>query len=200
MITVFHVDGFSTGSVLPPVPFPLTRTNAPITQADPGYTSDTLESTDEPATAHSPIGTPMCMPVWLKATNGQEDWWLIPMEPLITLGGGNTLVRRNVAKSALRGTIKERWNTDDYGITIEGVITRIDDLRFPNEDVIKLRTLLESRDTLDIKCPVLSDVYGITRIAVERFDFPFTKGPENQAYRITGYSDDNWTLFIDPLK
>src|SRR5690606_21160889 len=59
--------------------------------------------------------------------NGEN--FLLPYEPMIDIKGKNNIIRRNVAKwradiSNLDtiGSIKERWNQDDYEITITGVL------------------------------------------------------------------------------
>ena len=130
-----------------------------------------------------------------------NDWWLFPTEPLITIDGENVLVRRNVAKMPLqlnrrRGTIKERWMQGDYAITIEGVfINSNDGLSFPTEDKKRLLEFCESRDAIDVQCPLFEDLH-IGRIVIDKWNLPFTKGIENQSFRITAFSDDDWDLLI----
>ena len=198
------------GRVLPPLPpFPK--------QAGDGYTSvedDFMEDgqdfrsenwpsketfqTVRDETFFSLEGTPMMFPLRIKlSSQSDNEWWLLPYEPIITIAGGHTLVRRQPRKNKrLRGTIKERWNTDDYSINIQGVLKNKDDWNYPESDIKKLRTILESRETIDVLCP-LFEIFEIVRIAVEKFDFPFTKSEENQAYKITAFSDDDWSLFIE---
>jgi hypothetical protein len=101
-----------------------------------------------------------------------------------------------VAKGSLRGTIKERWNTEDYSIKIDGMLKTQDEWKYPYAAVNKLRELMEAKEPLDVLCPLL-EKYHISRIAVEKYDFPFTKGMENQSYSITAYSDDNWSLLVE---
>lgn len=142
------------------------------------------------------FGQPMCFPLRIRPWSAPESTiWTLPMEPMITLNGGNTIVRRNVAKADMRGTIKERWNQDDYEISIEGVFTKKDEWTYPEADIKKLWQMLESKDTFYVECELLA-IFHISRIVVDKFDFPFTKGEENQGYRIHAYSDDNWDLLI----
>ncbi len=144
------------------------------------------------------FGVPMTFPLRIKPSGAAGEPWLLPMEPQITVGGGNILVRRSVAKQTTgRGTIKERWAADDYSISIEGLLTSTTGL-YPAADVARLRAMLEVRDTIDVICP-LFETLGIRRIVIDKFNFPFTKGEENQGYQIQAYSDDDWQLFI-PLK
>ncbi len=170
-------------------------------QPHPGMEPVDRERTDE--TFVSLFGTPMYFPLRLKLTGSSDDFWLLPTEPLISVSGGNQITRRTVAKASangdrLKGTIKERWSADDYNISIEGLLTRKESISYPKEDVARLRALLEARDTIDVICP-LFETMGIARMVVEKYEFPFSKGEENQTYSISAFSDSDWDLFI-PLK
>ena len=68
------------------------------------------------------LGVPMRMPLEVKSDT--SDWWLFPMEPLVSLNGRNILARRQVAKGRARGSIKDRWTQDDWQVNIEGVLMR----------------------------------------------------------------------------
>ena len=187
------------GHVLPPLPFGfIEKAPHPIGPAAPFEETAVIESDGENYGAVSIFGTPMCFPLWIKPTRWPKSKeWLLPVEPIITLSGGNIITRRTVAKAndKMRGTIKERWAKDDYAISINGLLTKWDDWSYPKDDVKKLREMLEVRDSLDVRSP-LFELLGISRIVVERWDFPFTKGPENQYYSINAYSDDEWDLLI----
>ena len=130
----------------------------------------------------------------------ESEYWHIPVEPLITLSGENTIIRRNVAKSGTltdaRGTVKERWSQDDYRITINGLLYNQDNNMYPREDVQRLRYYCEAREGLDVECE-LFEIFGITRIVIESYEIPFTKGENRQEYSITAYSDYSFKLLID---
>jgi hypothetical protein len=131
----------------------------------------------------------------------ESEYWQIPVEPLITLSGENTIIRRSVAKSGTladtRGTVKERWSQDDYRIQINGLLyNQSDDNVYPREDVGKLRYYCEAREGIDVECE-LFEIFGITRIVIEDYGIPFTKGENRQEYNITAYSDDSLKLLID---
>lgn len=201
-----------SGHVLPPVPavtlLPFSN-DVPINQAGK-FANETIKIKDKAQkfeletyeedwseSMQSIAGTPMVFPLRIKKASAPDsEYWLLPLEPVITISGGNTLIRRNVAKGELRGTIKERWNTEDYTIKIDGMLKTQEAWKYPYESVNKLRELLEAKEPLEVLCPLL-EKYQIGRIAVEKYDFPFTKGTENQAYSITAYSDDNWSLLIE---
>ncbi len=196
-----HYD-FNTqinGRVLPPIPPYPKGTTQELKKIDSGYTVQTTAVESQDTIQFSVFGTPMCFPLEIKLKS-ESDWWLLPVEPVITLGGSNDLIRRKVAKTssglnARRGTIKERWAQDDYSISIDGILTRFDQWSYPTEDVQRLRAIVEARQPIDVKCQLL-EIFGIGRIVVDKYDFPFTKGEENQAYRLSAFSDDDWDLLI----
>lgn len=137
------------------------------------------------------LGIPMTMPMELKA-DGDSDWWLLPYEPIISISGKNVIVKKQISKGKVRGSIKERWTQDDYSISISGIL--IGESSYPASDVRKLRRMCESAK-LQVSCPLL-EVFSISQIVVESFDFPFTSGPQNQAYSISAVSDDMYKLLL----
>jgi hypothetical protein len=209
-----YVGSVVGGHVLPPVPFFIRDRETKIISAD-GFanSTETVGKTDGESyevqsiatelttVGYSIMGVPMCFPITLKPQSWNDNRkWMLPTEPMITIGGGNKLTRRNVAKisnsgKARRGSIKERWSTDDYTINITGMLTKLDDWTYPKEDFKRLVEIAESREPIIVECDLLLYL-GITRIVIEKYDFPFTKGEENQAYTISAYSDDDWDLFI----
>jgi hypothetical protein len=136
------------------------------------------------------LGVPMQFPLYLKREGGPE--WLLPYEPLIKISGKTTLVRKQVSKGQIRGTVKERWAQDDYAINISGIL--IGERQYPYDDVKRLRELCEEAKLL-VRCPLL-ELFSINRIVVESYDIPFTAGLENQAYEISAYSDDIYKLLL----
>ena len=131
----------------------------------------------------------------------EKELWQFPVEPLISISGENTVIRRNVAKtgtsSNIRGTVKERWNQDDYRITINGFLYNPeDDTVYPEEDVKRLRDYCEARQSLFVECDLFK-LFGIFNIVIESYEIPFTKGENRQEYSITAYSDEKIELFID---
>lgn len=137
------------------------------------------------------LGIPMVMPLELKA-DGDSDWWLLPYEPIISISGKNVIVKKQISKGKVRGSIKERWTQDDYSISISGIF--IGTSSYPSDDVRKLRRMCESAK-LQVSCPLL-EIFSISQIVVETFDFPFTSGPQNQAYSISAVSDDMYKLLL----
>jgi hypothetical protein len=130
------------------------------------------------------------VPVTLKL-NSETEGFTLPVDPLLSLSGGNKLVRRYVSKSDKRGSIKERWNQDDYEINIAGIITG-DDQYTINDYLQRLRTYCEARESVAAICDLLNNVFEIYNIAIDSYDFPFTPGENNQQFTIKAYSDDNY--------
>lgn len=127
--------------------------------------------------------------------NGEE--WLLPFEPVINVKGKNVLTMRSVCKSSgersLRGSVKERWAQDDYSVEIEGILMGLDG-RYPMDDVLRLRKVCEGA-AVEVRSPLL-DLFGITRLVIEEYEFAHTAGVANQEYSISAVSDDAHELLL----
>lgn len=138
------------------------------------------------------IGVPMVMPLSFQLEESAEEW-LFPLEPMISLNGQNVLVRRHVSKGTIKGSIKERWTQDDYTVRIEGILMSREG-KYPEEDVTMLKNFCEAGHVKAL-CPLL-EIFGISQLAIESWDIPFTTGVTNQNYTITAYSDDLYKLLL----
>lgn len=183
---------FLNGHVLPPLPpypkgiKPHIEEMGDMDKAEAMMAPERVEVTQ--------FGTPQVMPLKMKLVS-ESEYWLLPCEPLITLGYKNILIKRYVSKGRLRGSIKERWAQDDYAITINGLFTRHNTYEYPEADMKKLQRICEAREAIDVVCPAFVSL-GIHRIVIESYDLPFTKGEENQNWSITAVSDDDWDLLL----
>jgi hypothetical protein len=125
-------------------------------------------------------------------------WWDFPFDPVVSIAGKNTIVKRNVLKinpvGNRRGSIKEIWSQDDYEIDIAGLLTGISG-RLPEDDLYKLRMYLEARKPLEVNGE-LFNLFNISKIVIESYSLPFTKGNENQMYNIKAVSDDDFDLLV----
>ncbi len=139
------------------------------------------------------LGMPMTMPLQFRKEEVGAKEWLFPLEPMISVAGQNILVRRHVSKGKVKGSIKERWTQDDYTVRIEGILISSDG-SYPEKEVSILRSFCEHGSVLAL-CPLL-EVFGISRLAIESWDMPFTSGVANQNYTITAYSDDIYKLLL----
>ena len=66
-----------------------------------------------------------------------------------------------------------------------------DDAKDLNEQVQELQSILVCGESLAVVNDLLNDGYGITRLVVDSFQFPHTKGMQNQSYTIKCYSDSS---------
>ena len=134
------------------------------------------------------------MPMRVKRS-GDTEFFTLPIEPLVTISGKNTIVRRAVAKAKDGGTIKECWSQDDYEVTIQGVVTGGEPDKYPEAHVKRLLELFDERQAIEVDQDVLL-TFGIKYLAIESVSFPHTNGINNQSYEIKAYSDNNAELLI----
>lgn len=128
--------------------------------------------------------------------------WVFPYEPMINISSGNNIVKRNVAKQGenLIGTIKERWSRKDFDITVTGVLIgsimqgKPEDC-FPKDQFVQLFNFLKHSKELYVYSHPL-ELLGITKVVIEDYSFPFTKGENVQAYELKLVSDFSYDLLI----
>jgi hypothetical protein len=198
--------------VLPPIPFLPLKNDVEVEDISNSAKSihSEFESSDKIDIWKADAPTPadkQFFPFWFVDEKGNK--WLLPYEPMISISGKNTIIRRNVAKAkstnvdgiSLGGSIKERWTQEDYEITITGVligsiITGSVEECFPRKDFEKLRDIMTAGKSLRVFCEPLQ-LLGINQIVIEDFSFPFTKGENVQAYEIKAYSDFDYKLLLD---
>ena len=180
------------GTKIPP--YRLFRDRA-LADVDPDTYSMVKQMDDEELTdwvRTNALGVPMQMPLSLRLEGDGEEEWLLPYEPLVSLTGRNIITRRTVNKGTTRGSIKERWAQDDYGIKIEGIL--IGDGGYPKEDVARLRHICEAAK-VEVYSPFL-EIFGISRMVIEGYELPMTTGLHNQNYSLSCYSDETYKLLL----
>lgn len=159
-----------------------------------GFDVETMSDAElEDVVRTNATGVPMVLPLRFQLEESGAQEWLFPMEPMISVNGQNRLVRRNVSKGKIRGSIKERWTQDDYSVRIEGILMGMDG-KYPEADVAKLRSFCEAGHVKALN-PLL-EIFGISQLAIESWDIPFTSGTINQNYTIQAYSDDIYKLLL----
>lgn len=159
-----------------------------------GFDVETMSDAElEDVVRTNATGVPMVLPLRFQLEEPGAQEWLFPMEPMISVNGQNILVRRNVSKGKIRGSIKERWTQDDYSVRIEGILMGMDG-KYPEADVAKLRSFCEAGHVKALN-PLL-EIFGISQLAIESWDIPFTSGTINQNYTIQAYSDDIYKLLL----
>lgn len=159
-----------------------------------GFDVETMSDAElEDVVRTNATGVPMVLPLRFQLEESGAQEWLFPMEPMISVNGQNILVRRNVSKGKIRGSIKERWTQDDYSVRIEGILMGMDG-KYPEADVARLRSFCEAGHVKALN-PLL-EIFGISQLAIESWDIPFTSGTINQNYTIQAYSDDIYKLLL----
>lgn len=159
-----------------------------------GFDMETMSDAElEDVVRTNATGVPMVLPLRFQLEESGAQEWLFPMEPMISVNGQNILVRRNVSKGKIRGSIKERWTQDDYSVRIDGILMGMDG-KYPEADVAKLRSFCEAGHVKALN-PLL-EIFGISQLAIESWDIPFTSGTINQNYTIQAYSDDIYKLLL----
>lgn len=159
-----------------------------------GFDVETMSDAElEDVVRTNATGVPMVLPLRFQLEESGAEEWLFPMEPMISLNGQNILVRRNVSKGRIKGSIKERWTQDDYSVRIEGILLGTDG-KYPDADVAKLRSFCEAGHVKALN-PLL-EIFDISQLAIESWDIPFTSGTINQNYTIQAYSDDIYKLLL----
>jgi hypothetical protein len=144
-------------------------------------------------------------PLSFSFTEGGQKW-LFPYEPMINISSGNNIVKRNVAKQGekLIGTIKERWSRKDFEFQVTGVLMgslikgSAEDC-FPKKQMAQLFDFLKySKEFYIYSAPL--EILGVTKVVVEDYNFPFTKGESVQAYDLKLTSDDSYNLLDEGSK
>lgn len=132
---------------------------------------------------------------------GDTVYYTLPYEPLITMSGSNTIVKRKVAKAKnFTGTVKEHYSQDDWDISITGFLFgaiergNVENC-FPREDFKRLRDYFKGA-TCQVFCEPLQ-LLGINEIVIEEITFPFTKGENVQAYEFRCLSDFTSELLLE---
>jgi len=145
------------------------------------------------------LNNPCLVPLKIKLkSEPDKDYWQLPIDPVITISGKNTIVRRQVLKgygnATKRGSIKEAWSQEDYDVNISGVfISQAGN--FPADEITKLRGYCEAREPIQVRSELFV-LFNIDYLVIEDFSFPHTKGTENQLFSLKCYSDDKYDLLI----
>lgn len=187
--------------VLPPIPFLPIKNEIGIDQVK---SSDYSSFQNWQQQENIPEGQQF-FPLSFSFTEGGQKW-TFPYEPMINISSGNNIIKRNVAKQGdkLIGTIKERWSRKDFDITVTGVLIgylmqgTVEDC-FPKEKLRELFEFLIYAQQIYVYSPLLEQ-FGITKVVVEDYSFPFTKGENVQAYDLKLVSDYSYTLIVKDSK
>ena len=183
--------------VLPPIPFlPLKNENNVALVNSNGYSISNNWTQQE-----SIPESQQFFPLSFSFTEGGQKW-TFPYEPMMNVSSGNNIVKRNVAKQGnkLIGTIKERWSRKDFDTTVTGALIgalmkgNVEDC-YPKQQLERLFEFLVYAKEIYVYSPLL-ETLGDTKVIIEDYSFPFTKGENVQAYELKLTSDFSYDLLI----
>lgn len=140
-------------------------------------------------------GVKMLCPVRLGSKADNSDLKTLPIEPYVSVRGRSIVTLRGVAKKVGGGTVKEKFATDDYEVTISGTLYSGDEEVFPEEWMAWMKNLCEANKSIKVLSK-LTQALGIDHIAILDYSFPETQGVAWQNYTIRGVSDDPYFELI----
>jgi hypothetical protein len=108
---------------------------------------------------------------------------------LFSVAQNKTIIKTPI--QGRNGSVKEYISDNDYSITIRGIITSDSPNVYPEKEVKDLYEVCAVQKEVEISSKFLNDVFGITNIVIESYDFPQSAGFQNtQMFKIQAVSDD----------
>lgn len=147
------------------------------------------EKEDDPAQlgeSLNSIGSEEYMP--LTFSSDTEEPFRFALEPKVSVGGKNKIIRRYPSRNNKGGSIKERWIQDDFTIKIEGFLINLFEREYPHDQVEALTNYCHQIVNVGVAHPKLK-TRQITRLSIESLEMPYTRGVHAQKYSIVAYSD-----------
>lgn len=132
---------------------------------------------------------------WSLTFHNELGKFTFPLECQLDISGGATIVKRSVAKSKARGTVKERWGQKDYTIRITGILESPDSSVFPEDLLNTLLSYCEAPLAIRVYCEPLQ-MLGIDSIVIEDWNLPHTKGIDVQYFELNCVSDNEIDLLV----
>lgn len=112
---------------------------------------------------------------------------------LFSVNQTKNIIKTNIQGSN-KGSIKEFINDGDYSINIKGIINGLNGV-YPSYAVDDLIQYLIQPKELEIICPFLNELFGITYIVVENYSFPQNEGGYSyQVFEINAISEIPFTF------
>ncbi len=131
------------------------------------------------------LGRPIFQPVKIKKRN-------LP-NAVITISIQKKIISTPV--TGKRGSIKELVNSEDYKISIKGIIVNQKN-EYPSDEVEKLHNLFLKKEALEIENEIC-ELLGITNVVITSFSLPNTGKTNVAAYQFSLLSDDDYTLELE---
>jgi hypothetical protein len=136
-----------------------------------------------------------------KGTNGVYymtptalNGWQLPLEPLVSISGSKKIVKTSLPGNTRRGTVKEIINTNDYSISIRGLLLNETSEEYPFKDVEKLKDLFEKNEAIRIT-NIITKTLEIENVVITGLKIPQMVGrPNAQTYELSCISDEDFVL------
>lgn len=147
-----------------------------------------------PREFNSIFGTPIFMPVVLEIPGLK---YKLPNEPVVTINLTKKIVETEIDSND--GNFLEGFSLGNYDVDIDGIVVDENNWgaeEYPEEDMRKIRQILEYKGSVKVYCKQLS-LFNINEIAIFGSSFPAMPGePSVAAYKITAKSDRNFDLEV----
>lgn len=120
--------------------------------------------------------------------------WQLPLEPYLSISASKRIVKTSLAGNTRRGSVKEIINTDDYVITLRGVLLNEVSDNYPFDEVERLKDLFEVNQAVPI-INAITKTLAIENVVLTGWKIPEMIGiPNAQAYEINMISDEDFVL------
>jgi hypothetical protein len=142
-------------------------------------------------------GATLIMPMGFKDLKTSELFYL-QNEPLFSMTCQKTILKTAMAGNTTQGTVKELINTEDWLISVKGLLFNEDyPDNYPSDAVEELSAFFQKNKAFRILCP-LADMNNIVNVVVENISWAEMKGIENaQGYTLSLISDAPFELIIN---
>jgi len=114
---------------------------------------------------------------------------------LIDVSATKQIIKTNI--QGVRGSVKEYISQGDYQLKFRGALVDENGRRYPEEQALQLKEYLEAETTIGIASRFLNDIFDVSEIVIEDFNFPQVEGFQNMCFfEFTAVSDDPIELTV----
>lgn len=126
----------------------------------------------------------------LKVQDKQGNIYTFPNEPLISLSVSKTIVETATVGKYRKGTVKEYITTEDYNLTIRGLILGENQEVYPAKEVEELNDWFHKNEALEFLENPFLELFDIQKMVLLDIDFDDMAGKQGlQKYTIHAKSD-----------
>ena len=119
----------------------------------------------------------------------------LPIDPLLSISGGNIITSRYAERDSTKGSYKEYWQQKDSTLSVKGVLIGDDQAQLHKQ--LNTLTSFLIKGAITINSNALEGL-NVSKFVVKNWAFPTTPGIVNQAYSFTAITDElDYKLFED---